>query len=85
MVQNEEPRWYAATDAAASADDARQYVASQCYGLLPRSGQLGDEYHDACLPVVKEQLQKAGVRLAAALNRVLTAEEPSDCSCGSGQ
>ena len=84
ISKEEGRRWIAATDPAVWADEARQYVSSPCYGLLPSSGQLGDEYHDACLPVVKEQLQKAGVRLAAVLNQLLTEEEPSGCSCGSG-
>lgn len=40
--------------------------------------------HEVCLPVIREQLQKAGVRLAAMLNWVLTEDEVSGCSCGSG-
>jgi hypothetical protein len=42
------------------------------YGTLPHEpGRIPASYEQASLPVVNEQLEKAGVRLAAVLNTVL--------------
>lgn len=41
------------------------------YGALPHSGTLPESYEGAALPVVNEQLEKAGVRLAMVLNAAL--------------
>ena len=47
---------------------ARQVI----YGQLPHEpGALPEGYERVALPVVNEQLEKAGVRLAAVLNTVL--------------
>jgi hypothetical protein len=41
------------------------------YGKLPHTGTLSDSYENAALPVVNEQLEEAGIRLAVVLNHVL--------------
>ena len=62
--------WQQLVDPAAWANEARPYLASHVY-RLPRDRQLGAAYQRLALPVVKVQLQRAGVRLAAVLNEVL--------------
>jgi hypothetical protein len=42
------------------------------YRELPHRGTLPDSYEGAALPVVNEQLEKAGVRLAEVLNAALS-------------
>ena len=41
------------------------------YGELPHSGTLPDYYETKALPIVNEQLERAGVRLATVLNACL--------------
>lgn len=49
-----------------SHDIARDHVY-----VLPESRKLGEEYYRANVPVVEQQLAKAGVRLAKLLNDAL--------------
>jgi nuclease S1 len=44
--------------------------------LLPQGGQVDDAYYRAQIPVVDQRMALAGVRLAAVLNEMLTAEPP---------
>jgi hypothetical protein len=54
------------------ANESYRIAATIVYGQLPRrSGSLSDSYGTAALPVVNEQLRKAGVRLAKVLNEAL--------------
>jgi len=62
--------WAAVTDPVAWANEARPYLASHVY-RLPRDQRLGQDCQKAALPVVKVQLQRAGVRLATVLNEML--------------
>lgn len=41
------------------------------YGRLLHSGVLLENYEAAALPIVNEQLERAGVRLAMTLNKIL--------------
>ncbi len=74
--------WCAITDPAACTNEARPCLDSHVYALLPRDGQIGEEYQRAALPVVRRQLQRAGVRLAAILNAVHDEAAASGCGCG---
>ncbi len=58
------------------ADDSHEVAQRIVYGLLPKVPDgapvpLGESYEQQADPVVKEQLAKAGVRLAAVLNATL--------------
>jgi nuclease S1 len=44
--------------------------------LLPQGGQVDEAYYRAQIPVVDQRMALAGVRLAAVLNELLTAEPP---------
>ena len=72
--------WAAVTDPAAWANEARPYLTTHVY-RLPRDRRLGNEYQEAALPVVRVQLQRAGVRLAGVLNAGLGGDAEG-CSCG---
>jgi hypothetical protein len=39
-----------------------------CAYVIPKDGQLGQEYFDRCMPVMDGQLSTAGIRLATLLN-----------------
>jgi hypothetical protein len=41
------------------------------YGQLPHSGTLPDSYETEALPIVYQQLRRAGVRLTMVLNTCL--------------
>ncbi len=43
----------------------------QLYKNIPKSGQIGEEYQNEHTPIIRAQLQKAGIRLAGVLNRTL--------------
>jgi hypothetical protein len=48
-----------------------EIAARTIYGELPHSGTLPDDYETKALPMVNEQLERAGVRLAVVLNASL--------------
>jgi hypothetical protein len=52
-------------------NEGHEIAARVIYGELPYTGQLPDDYETKALPIVNEQLQRAGVRLAAILNAYL--------------
>ena len=45
-------------------------MAREQLAALPADRVLGQAYYDAALPVVEQQLLRAGVRLAAVLNNI---------------
>jgi len=52
-------------------NEGREVAARTIYGELPHSGTLPDDYETKALPIVNEQLERAGVRLATLLNKAL--------------
>lgn len=53
------------------ANEAHRVAVSAIYGRLQHEGRLPESYERDALPVVNEQLEQAGVRLAAVLNAAL--------------
>lgn len=53
------------------ANEGYRIAVSTIYNELPHSGNLPDYYETNALPIVNQQLQRAGVRLAKVLNEVL--------------
>jgi hypothetical protein len=53
------------------ANESHAFAATLIYGKQPHSGTLPASYESAALPVVDEQLERAGIRLAMMLNRSL--------------
>ena len=74
--------WCAVIDPAAWTNEARPYLDSHVYGRLPRDHQIGEECQRAVLPVVRLQLQRAGVRLAGLLNALDDEAAEPGCACG---
>jgi hypothetical protein len=52
-------------------NEGHEIAARIIYGELPHSGTLPDDYEMKSLPIVNEQLERAGVRLAVILNASL--------------
>jgi S1/P1 Nuclease len=52
-------------------NEGHEIAARTIYGELPYIGKLPDDYKTKALPIVNEQLERAGVRLAAVLNACL--------------
>jgi hypothetical protein len=52
-------------------NEGHEIAAHTIYGELPHTGTLPDDYETKALPIVNEQLERAGVRLAAVLNACL--------------
>jgi hypothetical protein len=53
------------------ANEGYEIAADVIYGKLPHSGTLPESYEAEALPIVDEQLKRAGVRLATVLNKAL--------------
>jgi hypothetical protein len=66
----EAARWGAGTPQQ-WANESHAVAVNLIYGKLAHSGTLPDGYETAALPVVDEQLERAGIRLATVLNRAL--------------
>jgi hypothetical protein len=52
-------------------NEGHEIAARAIYGELPHSGILPNDYETKALPIVNEQLERAGVRLAVVLNTCL--------------
>jgi hypothetical protein len=52
-------------------NEGHEIAAYTIYGELPHIGKLPDDYERKALPIVNEQLERAGVRLATVLNACL--------------
>ena len=68
-----------------AADEAYKRPEGGGFVDVEEGDALGDAYFDRALPVVKEQLQKAGVRLAFLLNSIAAGQElrfPAHCGNG---
>jgi hypothetical protein len=55
------------------ADESASYACSSAYEGVTAGDELGDDYYGSRSPVVLKRLAAAGVRLAAALNRIWSA------------
>jgi nuclease S1 len=53
------------------ANEGYRIAVSSIYNELPHSGTLPDDYEAKALPIVNQQIQRAGVRLAKVLNEFL--------------
>jgi hypothetical protein len=53
------------------ANESYRIAERTIYGRLTHSGTLPEDYEVTALPIVNEQLEKAGVRLAKVLNESL--------------
>jgi len=53
------------------ANESHAIAVTAIYGNLPHSGRLPDRYQDEALPIVDQQLERAGLRLARMLNDTL--------------
>ena len=62
---------WSSSDPAAWANEGYEIAANMIYQELPHSGALPDSYEAEALPIVNEQLERAGVRLAMVLNSSL--------------
>ena len=69
--------WTADLDPANWAVESHALV-PELYMLIPKSGQIGDEYQAENTPIICMQLQKAGLRLACVLNEALTKAPATD-------
>jgi hypothetical protein len=69
--------WSADLEAANWAVESNALV-PQLYALIPKSGHIGAEYQTENTPLIRMQLQKAGVRLAGVLNKALHQESKAN-------
>ena len=66
-----ERQQWAAGSAVSWANESYGIAVRMIYGQLPHSGTLPDSYETETLPIVNQQLSRAGVRLALVLNTCL--------------
>jgi S1/P1 Nuclease len=66
-----ERQQWSAGSAVSWANESYSIAVRMIYGQLPHSGTLPDIYETEALPIVNQQLSRAGVRLAMALNTCL--------------
>jgi S1/P1 Nuclease len=62
---------WSAGNAVSWANESYSIAVHMIYGQLPHSGTLPDSYETEALPIVNQQLSRAGVRLAMVLNTCL--------------
>ena len=62
---------WSAGSAVSWANESYSIAVNMIYGQLPHSGTLPDSYETEALPIVNQQLSRAGVRLAVVLNTCL--------------
>jgi S1/P1 Nuclease len=70
ITQPELSRW-SQDDPISWANESHDIASTTIYGELPHAGILADSYEAQALPIVNEQLGRAGVRLAKVLNECL--------------
>jgi nuclease S1 len=68
ISQEQRRRW---SEGGLWVNEGHEIAARTIYGELPRVGTLPDDYETKALPIVNEQLKRAGVRLATVLNACL--------------
>jgi hypothetical protein len=71
LVQNitpEERQHWSEGTVTSWANEGHEIAARTIYSELPHIGELPDDYETRALPIVNEQLKRAGVRLATVLN-----------------
>jgi hypothetical protein len=66
-----ERQQWSAGSATSWANESYSIAVHMIYGQLPHSGTLPDSYETETLPIVNQQLSRAGVRLAVVLNTCL--------------
>jgi hypothetical protein len=66
-----ERQQWSAGNAVSWANESYSIAVHMIYGQLPHSGTLPDSYETEALPIVNQQLSRAGVRLAMVLNMCL--------------
>ena len=66
-----ERQQWSAGSAVSWANESYSIAVHMIYGKLPHSGTLPDSYETEALPIVNQQLSRAGVRLAVVLNTCL--------------
>jgi hypothetical protein len=66
-----ESQQWSAGNAVSWANESHGIAVRMIYGQLPHSGSLPDIYEAEALPIVNQQLSRAGVRLAMILNTCL--------------
>jgi hypothetical protein len=64
-------RHWSRGDPVAWANESYRIAVRTLYGRLPHSRVLSESYEAIALPIVNEQLERAGVRLAVILNECL--------------
>ena len=62
---------WSAGNAVSWANESYSIAVHMIYGQLPHSGTLPDSYETQAMPIVNQQLSRAGVRLAVVLNTCL--------------
>ena len=70
ITQSELSQW-SQGDPISWANESHDVATSTVYGELKHVGILSDSYEAQALPIVNEQLERAGVRLAKVLNECL--------------
>jgi S1/P1 Nuclease len=70
ITQAKRRRW-SRGDPVAWANESYRIAVRTVYGRMAHSDTLPEEYEFAALPIANEQLERAGVRLAAVLNETL--------------
>jgi nuclease S1 len=70
-ITDAERKLWSSDDPVSWANDAYEIAVTEVYGKLPHAGVIPESYEVQALPIVNEQLAKAGVRLAAVLNKLL--------------
>ena len=70
ITANDTTAWQTATPEQ-WANESHSIAVKLIYGRLAHSGTLSDDYGRVVLPVIEQQLEKAGIRLAAILNNEL--------------
>jgi hypothetical protein len=70
-ITDAERKLWSSDDPVSWANDAHEIAVTKIYGKLPHDGAIPESYEVQALPIVNEQLAKAGVRLAAVLDKLL--------------
>jgi hypothetical protein len=70
-ISEEQRQHWSEGDLISWVNEGHEIAARTVYGELPYTGKLPDDYETKSLPIVNEQLERAGVRLAEVLNTCL--------------
>ena len=70
-IKDAERKLWSSHDPVSWANEAHEIAVTGIYGKLPHAGAIPESYEVQALPIVNEQLAKAGLRLAVVLNELL--------------